>query len=108
MTSLVRQYDAWHKHVFDADPEHLDASSPWYQLVLEYLGPVEGKRVLEVACGRGGFTRLLAARGARVCGADFSGSALQIAHLRSQNGGGNGCSLAYVQADAQTLPFASG
>ena len=49
-------YDDWHQQVFDSAPEHADQSSPWYQLVLEYIGSVSGKRVLEVSCGRGGFS----------------------------------------------------
>jgi len=104
--SLSGAYDRWHQRVFDACPEHPDESSPWYKLVLEYLVPVEGKRVLEVACGRGGFSRLLAARGASVCGADFSLAALEIAQRRIRGNGLTLARLALAQADSQRLPFA--
>jgi 2-polyprenyl-3-methyl-5-hydroxy-6-metoxy-1,4-benzoquinol methylase len=106
--SLATEYDRWHQGVFESDPEHADGAAPWYRLVLEYLGPVRNKRVLEIACGRGGFCRLLAERGAIVSGADFSGGALHVASSKTR---GNGSAPRYpnfTQADAQQLPFASG
>ena len=52
-------YEGWHQ---DLDVDR-DASSPWHELVREYLDPsrdVAGKMVLEIGCGRGGFTSWLA------------------------------------------------
>jgi ubiquinone/menaquinone biosynthesis C-methylase UbiE len=66
-------------------------------MVGEYLGSVMGSRVLEVACGRGGFLRKLERAGAQVTGCDFSFVALQIAHEKSRE---------LVQGDAANLPFA--
>src|SRR5712692_1987457 len=103
--SLQTEYDIWHQRVFDADPGHADESSPWYRLVLEYLGPVEGRRILEVACGRGGFVRHLTSRGANVFGADFSISALHIAQEKLQRTNGQAARASLVQADAQCLPY---
>jgi len=106
--SLAAEYNDWHQKVFDASPEGQDAASPWYKLVIEYLPSVEGRRVLEMACGRGGFARLLAARGARMFGADFSSTALQIARGKSGNAKARpGVRLELAQADAQNLPYAS-
>lgn len=104
--SLRREYDAWHERVFSADPEHEDASSPWYQLVREQIGNVAGLRVLEVACGRGGFVRELSRVGACVTGCDFSLAALRFGRekLRAL---ADGRSSALVQGDAQLLPFAA-
>ncbi len=104
--SLAQEYDRWHERVYDADPSHADESSPWYRLVLEYLAPVQGQRVLEVACGRGGFLNLLAAKGARVFGADFSQAALLIGQRRLRNGHGSPARAALTRADAQSLPYA--
>ena len=81
--TLATEYDKWHTKVFESDPEHADESSPWYQIVLKFLPPVKDKRILEIACGRGGFSRLLGSRGALVCGADFSASAVDIAKERA-------------------------
>jgi ubiquinone/menaquinone biosynthesis C-methylase UbiE len=103
--SLRSDYDTWHQRIFDADPSHDDTSSPWYRLVLEHLGPVAGLRILEVACGRGGFVRHLANAGARVIGCDFSSAALHA--TRSKLGANRQPLLAaLVQGDAQSLPFA--
>jgi len=104
---LAHEYDAWHQRVFDDNPEHHDEESPWYRLVLEYIGPLEGKRLLEVACGRGGFARLMASRGASVFGADFSAAALRIASGKNAGNGNSAGRVAFAQADAQKLPYAS-
>jgi hypothetical protein len=40
--SLRSEYDNWHRRIHEADPEHDDASSPWHELVREYLGGVAG------------------------------------------------------------------
>ncbi len=103
--SLRAEYDAWHQRVYDADPEHEDASSPWYQLVREQIGDVTGLRILEVACGRGGFARELSKRGACVTGCDFSLAAVRVGKEKLQTSS-NGGSCIFVQGDAQVLPFA--
>lgn len=103
--SLRTEYDAWHQGVYESDREHDDASSPWYHLVREQIGAVAGLRVLEVACGRGGFVRELARAGARVTGCDFSEAALRVGQLKLRNGSGKSAA-ALIQSDAQKLPFA--
>jgi ubiquinone/menaquinone biosynthesis C-methylase UbiE len=103
--SLATEYDKWHNKVLESDPEHLDESSPWYKLVLEFLLSVQGKRILEVACGRGGFSRLLASKGAVVCGADFSESAIKIAKEKLLRYPDLADRVTYMQADAQNLPL---
>jgi ubiquinone/menaquinone biosynthesis C-methylase UbiE len=103
---LRSEYDVWHQRVFDSDPDHADDSSPWYQLVRERLGDVTGLRVLEVACGRGGFVCDLRRRGASVTGCDFSGAALRVGKERMRRTGADHSAQALVQGDAQGLPFA--
>jgi 2-polyprenyl-3-methyl-5-hydroxy-6-metoxy-1,4-benzoquinol methylase len=102
--SLQTEYDVWHQRIHDADPSHEDASSPWYQLVGEYIGGIAGLRILEVACGRGGFVREMARAGARVTGCDFSAAALHAASTKLR--AGEGRPVALIQGDAQNLPFA--
>jgi 2-polyprenyl-3-methyl-5-hydroxy-6-metoxy-1,4-benzoquinol methylase len=104
---LETQYNDWHQQVFDSSPEHRDEESPWYKLVLEYLVPLAGKRVLEVACGRGGFAKLLASQGACTFGADFSYTALEIAQKRAHSNGAGSSQVHFAEADAQNLPYAS-
>src|SRR5260370_6752593 len=107
LMNLSRAYDHWHQEVFDSAPAHPDESSPWDRLVLEYLGAVENKRILEVGCGRGGFSRLLASRGAHIVGADFSISALRIGQQKLREREGPSFRAVLAQADPQNLPFAS-
>jgi ubiquinone/menaquinone biosynthesis C-methylase UbiE len=45
--------------------------------VLESIMPVEDKKVLEIACGTGRFTVMLAHQGADVVGLDISAAMLQ-------------------------------
>jgi ubiquinone/menaquinone biosynthesis C-methylase UbiE len=103
--SLRTDYDSWHERVFSADQEHEDASSPWYELVREQIGNVTGLRILEVACGRGGFVKELSRNGAHVTGCDFSHAALRVGQEKLRTLG-NGTSAALIQGDAQALPFA--
>jgi SAM-dependent methyltransferase len=104
--SLRTDYDAWHGSIYGADPEHEDASSPWYRLVREKIGNVAGQRILEIACGRGGFSRELSTRGASVTGCDFSFTALRVG-TEKLKASGDGKTCAFVQGDAQVLPFAN-
>jgi ubiquinone/menaquinone biosynthesis C-methylase UbiE len=103
--SLQSDYDVWHQRIYDANPSHEDASSPWYGLVREYMSGVAGLRILEVACGRGGFVIELALGGARVTGCDFSSAALRAASVKL-SAAGSALSAALIQGDAQDLPFA--
>jgi SAM-dependent methyltransferase len=102
---LEKRYDEWHSAVWESGPDHADGDSPWYRLVLEHLPPVSGLRILEIACGRGGFSRLLASQGALMLGCDFSNKALQIA--KQKQGNDARTQLDLVQADAGDLPFAN-
>src|SRR5258708_10546991 len=99
-----RAYDHWDQEVFDSAPANPDESSPWYRLVLVYLGAVENKRILEIACGRGGFSRLLASRGAHIVGADFSISALRIGQQKLRERERPPFRAVLAQAGAHNLP----
>lgn len=103
--SLRTEYDTWHTRVYESDIEHDDASSPWYSLVREQIGNVAGLRVLEVACGRGGFVQELSRAGALVTGCDFSEAALRVGRAKLEKVGAKRAAL--VQGDAKQLPFAS-
>lgn len=68
------------------------------QAILGALGPLDGRLVLDLGCGKGRFARVLAAQGARVVGLDLSAAML---------GEADGSSLQRVQGSARRLPFAS-
>ncbi|WP_123619434.1 class I SAM-dependent methyltransferase [Halorubrum sp. CSM-61] len=75
------------------------------EAVLSALGPIEeGHRVLEVACGTGRFTTMLADRGADIVGLDISREMLEQGR---QNAAESGLSdtVEFVRGDASRLPF---
>jgi 2-polyprenyl-3-methyl-5-hydroxy-6-metoxy-1,4-benzoquinol methylase len=75
----ARAYDLWHTAIVGED----HADSPWHRLIRRHLDPARdlaGRRVLEIGCGRGGFSRWLASADpppAEVCAADFSEAAVR-------------------------------
>ncbi|ANB03480.1 class I SAM-dependent methyltransferase [Ectothiorhodospira sp. BSL-9] len=65
-----------------------------------------GMRVLDLGCGTGGTSRLLAAEhDARVIGVDITAPYLEVAHWLSEATGLRDCT-GFLRADAQHLPFA--
>jgi SAM-dependent methyltransferase len=53
-------------------------------VTLALLGEVAGKKVLDVGCGEGGYTRILASKGAQVTGIDGSAKLIDIAKRRAE------------------------
>ena len=72
--------------------------------VLDALGPVEDRRVLEIACGTGRFTVMLAERGADIVGLDISGPMLQQGREKARRAGVDD-HLEFLRGDAARLPF---
>jgi len=74
------------------------------EAVLDALGPVEGRRVLEIACGTGRFTVLLAERGADIVGLDISAPMLTQGREKAVRAGVID-HLEFMRGDAGRLPF---
>jgi ubiquinone/menaquinone biosynthesis C-methylase UbiE len=72
--------------------------------VLDAIGPVEDKDVLEVACGTGRFTVMLAERGADIVGLDISGPMLGQGREKAQATGVDD-HVEFMRGDAARLPF---
>jgi ubiquinone/menaquinone biosynthesis C-methylase UbiE len=72
--------------------------------VLDAIGPVEDREVLEIACGTGRFTVMLADRGADIVGLDISGPMLQQGRKKAQEAGVTD-HLEFMRGDAGRLPF---
>jgi SAM-dependent methyltransferase len=107
--SLSTDYDRWHDDRAGSSASNAaGTNSPWYRLVREYLVSVQGKQLLEIACGCGGFTTSLALLGGHVVGADFSRSAVKLTQreLAARDRGNLRASV--TQADAEKLPFVNG
>lgn len=83
------------------------AFEEWGHDTVERLAPLEGKTVLDIACGSGTVTLMLAeAVGStgRVIGADISPSMLAIARAKAATS----APIEWIEAPAESLPYETG
>jgi 2-polyprenyl-3-methyl-5-hydroxy-6-metoxy-1,4-benzoquinol methylase len=105
---LQTAYDQWHGSLEEEDHD----DSLWHEMVKKHLRAedLSGRRVLEIGCGRGGFSCWLARQtrpGApELTAADFSASALDRAKAQAARHGLTG--IQWMQEDVQRLSFADG
>ena len=97
------EYERWHAR-FGVDER---ADSPWHRLLKPHL-KLGGRRVLEMASGRGGFAvwmaqRPVAERPAQLVASDFSFNALSAAQHFAEHE-----PVVFAQADIMSLPFGDG
>ncbi len=91
-------YDTWHEDIAQREEDHDDG--PWHLMAKRYIGDIQGKRVLEIGCGRGAFSKYLVNCGADLVAADFSPAAVAITKRLLE---GNSCDTRV--ADIQAIPF---
>jgi ubiquinone/menaquinone biosynthesis C-methylase UbiE len=72
---------------------------------MAWLAPREGERVLDIACGMGELSLLIAQKGAEVYGIDMSPEAIESARRLSKKAG---IPCRYEVGDAQHLPYPDG
>jgi ubiquinone/menaquinone biosynthesis C-methylase UbiE len=72
--------------------------------VLDALSPVKGREILEIACGTGRFTTMLAEQGADIVGLDISEPMLRQGRDRARSSG-VADHLQFLRGDAERLPF---
>jgi SAM-dependent methyltransferase len=84
------------------DDAYLDHET-WIRPAFAQLGDVHGLPVLDYGCGHGMASVVLARRGAYLTAFDLSAGYVDEARLRAQ---ANDVEIAFVQADAERLPFA--
>jgi SAM-dependent methyltransferase len=95
--SLAAAYDSWHRvHSVQQVDAHTAAFCDW---VLDLVDTPRGARLLDVACGSGGFLRRAADRGLDVVGVDVSSVAVELARERVPEAD-------LHVGDAEQLPFA--
>jgi len=102
------RYDEWHTRV--SASAALD--TPWHRLVQDAMTPerdLEGRHVLEIACGRGEFAEWCAShsRTALLVAADLSMSAIALARARVLGGTAIRGPVRFLQADAQAIALPS-
>ena len=73
-----------------------------YQWAADHCGDIEGRRILDVACGEGFGAGLLAEKGADICAADLNVKTLASARFRFPEG-----TIAFLAMDGTRLAFAS-
>jgi SAM-dependent methyltransferase len=97
-----------HPIVFNDGQAYERAMGVWSQLVgwqfLDWLSPSPSRRWLDVGCGNGAFTELIAQRcdAAEILGVDPSEAQLAFARSRLQG------SATFLHGDAMALPFDAG
>ncbi len=91
----------WNQFFGANDPSRRDLLDP---IILEILGDVSGKRVLDAGCGEGYLSRKLAKLGATVTGVELSQGMLSFA-LEEQNREPLG--ITFHNANVTSLPFLS-
>src|SRR5438034_418000 len=88
--TYAAEYGQW---IAQREPVEVAAGSIFARM-LELLGDLAGREVLDAACGEGYFSRVLAARGARVTGLDLSPRLIAMARAKDPDG-----AIDYREAD---------
>lgn len=98
LSELPAAYRKWRQSELGRITDHIEE-----ELILKLIGPVSGKRVLDVGCGEGVLSVRLAQAGADVTGLDNERRMLAAARRRADEAGQK---VALVEGDARSLPFA--
>ncbi|HUS15801.1 MAG TPA: methyltransferase domain-containing protein [Chloroflexia bacterium] len=85
-TNVYDDYAAEYTAMVVEREAHDLAQAPMITELLEAVGDVAGRDVLDAGCGEGYLSRLLAARGARVTGVDVAGRLVSAARARDPEG----------------------
>lgn len=96
--SLPAAYRAWRAGALGRITDHIEE-----ELILGLIGPVEGKRVLDVGCGDGILSVAMAKAGAHVTGLDSDPRMLSAARERTSTAH---AAVTFIEGDARQVPFA--
>ncbi|GLY53397.1 class I SAM-dependent methyltransferase [Lentzea sp. NBRC 102530] len=108
MSNEVREFWDGHAATFDEEPDHglrdPAVRDAWARLLLP-LVPVTGARVVDLGCGTGSLSVLLAQAGHRVSGVDLSGRMVAAARAKAEAAG---VGAEFTEGDASTPPYEPG
>ncbi len=93
--------EAWAKAQEKRDRDHAGITAP----LLAFAEPQPGERIVDIGCGSGTTTLMLAERAGscgRVVGIDVSGPMLALARQRAESAHGN---AEFIEADVSDFPF---
>ncbi len=96
----VERFDRW-AETYDRSFLQRRVFEPVHEALIQALGPLEGRRVLDVGCGTGTLTVALAGRSARAIGVDPAPR--MVAQARAKQ---NDAPVSFLVASAESLPFA--
>ena len=94
---LTGSYTRWRSSRLGAITDRLEQA-----LLLELLGPIAGKTLLDVGCGDGALDVVLARRGARATGLDADPAMVAAARARAER---EAVPLMVVEGRGEALPF---
>jgi ubiquinone/menaquinone biosynthesis C-methylase UbiE len=92
-----RQSFVWGNAPFE---EVADTIADIHHVVIDAIGPAEGKRWLDIACGTGDLAEVADAAGAEVTGIDFAAPLIETAKRRAAE---KGLDIEYRVGDAENL-----
>jgi SAM-dependent methyltransferase len=95
--ALAAAYDSWHREHSSESGMHAQTAA-FYEWILDLAQPRPGERLLDVACGAGGFMQRAGGRGLEVVGLDVSATAIELAAARLPD-------AELHVGDAEQLPF---
>jgi ubiquinone/menaquinone biosynthesis C-methylase UbiE len=96
----VERFDRW-ADTYDRSFLQRRVFEPVHEALIRALGPVEGRRVLDIGCGTGTLAIALARRSASAIGVDPAPR--MVARARAKRGA---APVSFLVASAESLPFA--
>ncbi len=99
-TAIAHAYDFNNRvHSFGLDQR-------WRRIAVRLAGPIDRASVLDVACGTGDLTLEFARAGAAaVVGLDYTPAMLDHARVKAARAGARCAGVAFIEGDAQALPY---
>jgi ubiquinone/menaquinone biosynthesis C-methylase UbiE len=101
--TVSARYDAVADFYVLGQPDSFDTDCD--RALFDLIGPLDGARVVDIACGQGRITRELARRGAQVVGVDLSSALVDRARHQEHD---DRLGIAYVNRDAASTDLLAG